>query len=78
MAQLPAALNLSEEDVKMMLACQVHLGTRNCDANMARYVYKRRGEDGSYSYHYKLILCYWLFPLFPLGRLLRADRGFIL
>lgn len=30
----------------MMVACQVHLGTRNCDANMSRYVYKRRSEDG--------------------------------
>jgi len=30
----------------MMLACQVHLGTRNCDVNMSRYVWKRRAEDG--------------------------------
>jgi len=29
-----------------MLAAQVHLGTRNCDANMQRYVWKRRAEDG--------------------------------
>jgi ribosomal protein S2 len=47
MSQLPPALSASEEDIKMMVACQVHLGTRNCDANMSRYVYKRRSEDGS-------------------------------
>lgn len=46
MSQLPPALALSDEDVKMMLACQVHLGTKNCDANMERYVWKRRAEDG--------------------------------
>jgi len=46
MSQLPAALALAEEDAKMMLGAQVHLGTRNCDANMQRYVWKRRAEDG--------------------------------
>jgi len=45
MSQLPAALQLSAEDVKMLLACQVHLGTRNCTAGMKEYVYKRR-DDG--------------------------------
>jgi len=29
-----------------MLVCQVYLGTRNCDTNMSRYVFKRRAEDG--------------------------------
>jgi len=46
MASLPPSLQLADEDVKLMLACQVHLGTRNCDTNMARYVFKRRAEDG--------------------------------
>ena len=38
-------LALREEDVKLMLAAGVHLGTRNCDPNMERYVWKRR-RDG--------------------------------
>jgi len=46
MSNLPPALQLSEEDVRLMLACNVHLGTRNCDTNMARYVFKRRADDG--------------------------------
>jgi len=46
MSTLPPALALADDDVKKMLACQVHLGTRNCDTNMSRYVFKRRAEDG--------------------------------
>jgi len=42
MAQIPACMAMTEEDVKMMLACQVHLGTVNVDAAMQYYVYKRR------------------------------------
>lgn len=36
----------TEADIKMMLAAKVHLGTRNCDANMERYVWKQRNLDG--------------------------------
>jgi small subunit ribosomal protein SAe len=39
------ALALREEDLRMMLAAQCHIGTKNCDANMERYVWKRR-RDG--------------------------------
>jgi len=39
------ALNIKEEDVQKMLACQTHLGTKNLEAAMERYVYKRR-QDG--------------------------------
>lgn len=46
MSQIPPALQLKEEDVRLMLACSVHLGTRNLDASMHRYVWKRRHEDG--------------------------------
>ena len=35
----------TEEDIKMMLACQCHLGTKNCDFRMRDYIWKRR-EDG--------------------------------
>ncbi|KAF6139816.1 hypothetical protein GIB67_009663 [Kingdonia uniflora] len=36
-----------EEDIQMMLSAQCHLGTKNCDFQMERYVYKRR-TDGIY------------------------------
>ena len=43
------ALELSqkEQDIQLMLAAQCHLGTKNCDFQMERYVYKRR-NDGIY------------------------------
>lgn len=46
MSQIPPSLSISEEDVKLMLACQVHLGARNCESQMKNYVFKRREEDG--------------------------------
>jgi len=45
MSQIPPVLNLREEDVKRMLACQVHLGSQNMDITMRRYIYKRN-ENG--------------------------------
>jgi small subunit ribosomal protein SAe len=45
MSQVPPVLNLREEDVKRMLACQVHLGSQNMDITMTRYVHKRN-ENG--------------------------------
>jgi small subunit ribosomal protein SAe len=42
-----AALAPSEADIKLMLAAKVHLGTRNVDANMERYVWKQRSNDGT-------------------------------
>mmetsp|Transcript_24964 Transcript_24964/g.79080 ORF Transcript_24964/g.79080 Transcript_24964/m.79080 type:complete len:295 (+) Transcript_24964:88-972(+) len=41
------ALSQKEADVQMMLAAQVHLGTKNCDFQMDRYVWRRRA-DGIY------------------------------
>jgi small subunit ribosomal protein SAe len=38
-------LALKEEDVKLMLAANVHIGTKNLNCNMARYVWRRR-RDG--------------------------------
>ncbi|KAF9616123.1 hypothetical protein IFM89_028589 [Coptis chinensis] len=32
------------EDIQMMLAASVHLGTKNCDYQMERYVFKRRSD----------------------------------
>ncbi|GAB4836954.1 hypothetical protein Ancab_001867 [Ancistrocladus abbreviatus] len=41
------ALSQMEEDIQMMLAADVHLGTKNCDFQMERYIFKRR-SDGIY------------------------------
>lgn len=43
----PRGLGQKEEDILMMLAAHVHLGTKNCDFQMERYIYKRR-SDGIY------------------------------
>lgn len=39
------SLSQKEADIQMMLAAKVHLGTKNCDHQMERYIYKR-GSDG--------------------------------
>ncbi|KAL1211642.1 Small ribosomal subunit protein uS2y [Cardamine amara subsp. amara] len=40
-------LSQKEADIQMMLSADVHLGTKNCDYQMERYVFKRR-NDGIY------------------------------
>ncbi|CAK7336945.1 unnamed protein product [Dovyalis caffra] len=40
-------LSQKEADIQMMLAAEVHLGTKNCNFQMERYVFKRR-NDGIY------------------------------
>jgi len=47
MSQFPAALNPKEEDIQKMLAVQVHIGSKNLEPAMERYVWKRR-NDGVY------------------------------
>lgn len=42
MSQLPAALAVKEEDIAQLLLANVHLGSRNVDPSMVRYVHKRR------------------------------------
>jgi small subunit ribosomal protein SAe len=44
MSQFPAALNPKEDDIAKMLATQVHIGTKNLEPSMERYVYKRRTD----------------------------------
>jgi small subunit ribosomal protein SAe len=44
MTHVPPALLLKPSDVSKMLACGVHLGTRNIDSEMARYCWKRRSD----------------------------------
>lgn len=45
--QQPRTLTTKEADIQLMLAAEVHLGTKNCDFQMERYVFKRR-NDGIY------------------------------
>jgi len=45
-----ANLNLVDEDAKRLLAAGAHIGGKNCDANMERYVWKRR-TDGVHIIH---------------------------
>jgi small subunit ribosomal protein SAe len=40
-----------EEDIQMMLVCKTHLGTRNCDYRMKRYVFRRTIADGIHIIH---------------------------
>jgi len=47
MSHFPAALNAKEDDIAKMLACAVHMGTRNLEPAMERYIWKRR-NDGVY------------------------------
>ncbi|KZT51105.1 ribosomal protein S2 [Calocera cornea HHB12733] len=42
MSKLPSALSATDEDLQMMLAAQAHIGSKNCDKQMAPYVWKRR------------------------------------
>jgi len=44
MAHRPAVLNAREDDIQKMLACQVHIGSRNMDPAMQRYIWKRRSD----------------------------------
>jgi len=41
MSQIPSCLNLTENDVRRMLACNVHKGSRNISPTMKSYVWKR-------------------------------------
>ena len=38
------ALSQWEQDIQMMLAANVHLGTKNCDFQMERNLYKRHTD----------------------------------
>ena len=41
------SLSQKEQDIQMMLAADVHLGTKNCDFQMERYVFKRRSDGNT-------------------------------
>jgi len=37
-------LAMKEEDLKLLLTANVHVGTKNCDSQMERYVWRRRND----------------------------------
>jgi len=37
-----------EDDIRMMLACQSHIGGKNLDFQMSPYIFKKRPHDGVY------------------------------
>jgi len=45
MSQVPSILDPTAEDILLMLACGTHMGSKNIDFNMRRYIHKRR-KDG--------------------------------
>lgn len=53
-------LSLKEADIQKMLAAEVHLGTKNCDFQMERYVFKRRNDGTTFFLHY-IGFVYYLF-----------------
>ncbi|KAI8982614.1 ribosomal protein S2, flavodoxin-like domain-containing protein [Pilobolus umbonatus] len=44
MSQVPAILNPTEEDIKLLLSAQCHIGAKNANVRMAPYIYKRRAD----------------------------------
>jgi len=44
MSKIPSILNITEEDVRRMLACSVHVGTENVSPTMIRYIWKKNEE----------------------------------
>jgi len=50
MSQVPAVLNLKEEDLQKLLMAQTHIGTTNLNPSMGRYVWKHR-NDGVHILH---------------------------
>jgi len=50
MSQIPKCMEPTQDDIRRLLACQVHIGTKNLQPDMARYVYTRR-PDGVHIIH---------------------------
>jgi len=50
MSQFPACLAPKADDIKQMVVCPVHLGTKNLEKTMERYIWNRR-TDGNYIFN---------------------------
>ncbi|KAI8909765.1 ribosomal protein S2, flavodoxin-like domain-containing protein [Gorgonomyces haynaldii] len=44
MSKVPTALQATDKDMKLLLAAQSHLGTKNRDINMVPYLWKKRAD----------------------------------
>merc|ERR1711976_302996 len=44
MSQIPDCLAPTNDDIAKLVACDTHTGSTNCDQEMTRYVFKRRGD----------------------------------
>jgi len=44
MSQVPSALHPKEHDIKLLLACDTHIGSQNATSHMERYVWRRRAD----------------------------------
>ena len=54
-------LTSKEADIQKMLAAEVHLGAKNCDFQMERYVFKRRNDGTFYiTFCFFLVFLYFL------------------
>jgi len=63
---MDTSLSPKELDVQRMLACEVHIGTRNVDFQMERYVWRRRADG--------VFLSPRAAPLAPCAPRAAADR----
>ncbi|PCH35838.1 40S ribosomal protein S2 [Wolfiporia cocos MD-104 SS10] len=43
-SKLPSVLSATDEEIRLLLAAQVHIGSKNCDKQMLPYVWKRRAD----------------------------------
>jgi ribosomal protein S2 len=50
-SKLPLVLSATDEEIRLLLAAQCHIGAKNCEKHMEPYVWKRR-VDG--------VLCHFL------------------
>jgi len=44
MSAVPACLKITDEEMKLLLAAQAHIGKVNCESCMSSYVWKRRAD----------------------------------
>jgi small subunit ribosomal protein SAe len=56
----PRTLSEKEAGIQMMLAADVHLGTKNCDFQMERYIFKRRNDGNVLNPNFST-MCYFFY-----------------
>jgi small subunit ribosomal protein SAe len=44
MSQVPDCLNPTQDDIAKLVACESHTGSTNCNKEMTRYIFKKRGD----------------------------------